>query len=271
MNRSFRPALPAFWLSWLFAPLPPLPAETQVTPVEQGLTCVRVSFQTQARPAVLHLLIVDQQKFGFRVLDNGADRKHPRFASLEAAVRREGAIAGTNAGYFTIPGFQPTGLMISQGARTGEFIAHKWPDGILCVRQGMLHLEHRDLFAESPAVTELIQSGPWLIRQGIAQETAGAKEASVGRTFVAAGDRGRVGLGYCDRARLMDLQQILLSRDLQALFQTRDALNLDGGPSSGFVLLSPAATLVIPERWTVRNFLAVIPRQRQKAGSDEER
>lgn len=73
-------------------------------------------------------------------------------------------VAGVNGGFLKVKEFEPRGLHISNGERTGAFENDRWIKGVIQVRDGQLSLLHRDDFEDSEAITQLIQTGPWLVR-----------------------------------------------------------------------------------------------------------
>ena len=227
--------------------------------VSEGLTYVTVQFSYNDRPSIMHFIILDQGKYSLRILDNGPDRAHPRYENLESALRKERCLAGTNAGFFSIPEFTPDGLMIAHGKRTGKFIPKAWTEGVLFVRQGVITLKHKTEFVDDSSISDLIQSGPWLVRNGVKAPGLDSNDSVTARTFVAIDNKNRIAIGYCNHAKLSEMAELLTSKDIREYFEFEGALNLDGGPSSGFALLDSSNSILIPERWTVRSFIAVIP------------
>ncbi|MBP9747602.1 phosphodiester glycosidase family protein [Patescibacteria group bacterium] len=134
-----------------------------------------------------------------------------------------------NGGYFHADG-SPSGLVQVGGERWGKRQFDP-------VRSGFVVLGDRPFLLAGTATTtgitaDILQSYPWIIRKGahgFSQETGNYAR----RTFVGTDVRGRwyVGIVPDESVTLYQLGHLL-----QALpIEWRDALNLDGGPSSGLV------------------------------------
>jgi len=93
------------------------------------------------------------------------DQNRASATSLAEAMPRIGAIAGVNGGFFK-PNFDPLGLVISQGQRTGTWQKSSLLGGVVVVKHGKPLLLWRDEFQDSPRITELLQAGPRLVNNG---------------------------------------------------------------------------------------------------------
>ncbi|MEM7676361.1 MAG: phosphodiester glycosidase family protein [Myxococcota bacterium] len=151
-----------------------------------------------------------------------------------------------NAGYFT-PKYRPTGLLVSQGNVISPFISSGGPagSGVLVVEDQRVNLLRRQdvkarAFDES---TIAIQAGPRLIEADGAPGIRSDDGQHANRTFIGADARGWLILGVVYRAdgglgggpSLFELQQLLLNLK-PTTASVAFALNLDGGPSTGFHL-----------------------------------
>lgn len=171
---------------------------------------------------------------------------------------RSGCDAGTNGGFFNIGSFEPNGLMISDGLAVGKFDPKNWARGILVVRDGTPMLADCDHFELDSGVTGLLQTGPWLVRKGAAQTGFTNDEERRRRTFIATDGRGTWILGYLSGSTLKELGTVLVSQAIQRILPIQDALNLDGGPSSGFWFRDgPVGAHSIEVETTVRNFVGL--------------
>ena len=196
------------------------------------------------------------------VIDNGPRRAEAPYRNLADAMERLRCEAGTNGGFFDIATFQPNGLMIGQGRSVGQFDRKNWAEGVLAVRDGTPILVDRDRFELDPALTELLQSGPWLVRRGISQSGYQNDEMRRRRTFIATDGRGTWLLGYVSGSTLRELAVALRSTAISSVMPVEDALNLDGGPSSGLWIRRGAEpSRYIEEETIVRNFIGIRTRQ----------
>ena len=148
--------------------------------------------------------------------------------------------------------------MVANGRSTGEFQRDNWADGVVVVRAHRPVLEHRDAFVPGCSVTDVLQTGPWLVRgRKVCREFVNDTTAHR-RTFIATDGQGTWLLGHVSGSTLSDLARILCSQPLRSIMPVRDALNMDGGPSSGFyVRTADPASVYIEEETIVRNFLGL--------------
>lgn len=208
------------------------------------------------------MVIFDTKQWRLRVLDNGPDQKKPKYASLAKALETEGCAAGVNGGYFAMDTFAPVGLMIAESSRTGSLNMDPWLHGILCVKQGAPHhvsLIPRENFTDDPAITQFLQSSPWIMQKGKITHAPGPSDFNTTsiRTFIAVDATGSVALGYCERATFYEIGALLASPATRKTFIAFDALNLDGGTSSAFCLRTGPKPISKPEMRPVRNFLGI--------------
>jgi len=198
----------------------------------------------------------------FRVIDNGSPVE-PRYAGLSAAMIENGALAGCNGGFF-LENHQPSGLMIAGGASAGRFGQGALLSGVVLSsgRRNPYLLRRAEYDAGKYKATDLIQAGPFLVDQGTTVRGL-SPENSRRRTFVLHdGDRW-FALGMSDAVTLAELGEILARADFSPARPIHRALNLDGGTSSGLYLNRGTAgePLHVEPFKTVRNFLAIVPRE----------
>jgi uncharacterized protein YigE (DUF2233 family) len=205
----------------------------------------------------LTFVLFSPRDFELRVVDNANSSDTARFPRLAEAMRELGGAAGCNGGFFNQKPFDPVGLMIASGVRAGTFDPLSWMKGLVVVRDGELRLEEAATFTASPAVSHALQTGPWLVRGGVAEKHADHRGAL--RTFICRDGNGRWAIGTSARCSLGDLPALLTSPEVASLIAIKDALNLDGGPSTGLWVNEPGQPYSLPERWPVRNYLGLFP------------
>lgn len=193
----------------------------------------------------------------FRVLDNPPDARKPLATLLSA----NGAFAGANASYFH-EDFRPLGLVVIEGKAIHGFERAKLLSGVLAVRKAGIELVRASSFQQGADVREAIQAGPWLVENNT--PVAGLENGRLyRRTAVATDGRNRWALITLTPVTLADAARILSLKDLPGSWTIADALNLDGGGSTSLLALDGGRTLFdIPSFGPVRNYLAIVPRQR---------
>ena len=214
-----------------------------------------ISFQGGGRVVQVWLTVFHQEHHSLRVIDNAAPGRPYRYADLALAMRSEGCVAGCNGSFFERHPFKPAGYMISDGVPTGSFNPRSWMRGLIVVRDGVLSLEATDDFKTGvPGISQLLQSGPWLVRSGRAVADKNPLQAA--RTFVGTDGKGVWFIGMSDDCSLHDLGEFLAGDAMRTVVDVRDALNLDGGPSTGFWVRG--ARYYYREKWTVRNYIGLV-------------
>jgi uncharacterized protein YigE (DUF2233 family) len=208
----------------------------------------------------LDLVTFSSKKCTLRILD----QPHESTAlGLAAALRGAGALAGTNGGFFD-PQFQPLGLYIVDGQRSGVLSRSSLLGGILLLRQGKLQILWRDEYKDAPGTTQLLQTGPRLVNAGQAITGLDAK-ASRPRSFILTDNAGHWAVGtahYCSLAQLAD---ILATPGLLPELQVQRALNCDGGRSTGmWAQQADGQAFYQSTMVTVRNYIAILPKQAVK-------
>lgn len=224
--------------------------------LQQGLIYCTYTFKQSSR-VELRFVRFRSEAYSLVVLDNGNRRDALNFGSLQKAMEKSGCVAGTNGGFFQPTTFLPNGLMIADGLRTGTYDPANWGEGILAVRNGVITLTDCKTFQPDAATAQLIQTGPWLVQNGKPRLGYGDRIAQ--RTFIATdGDSGWI-LGTASDIALSPLAELLASEAMKEIFPVHTALNLDGGPSTGFWVRTNAGPVYHEEGSTVRNFIGVRP------------
>lgn len=188
----------------------------------------------------------------FAVLDN------PDGASLGEVMTACGALAGTNGAYFH-PDNTPLGLMIADGKKVHAFERAKLLSGIFAVTKGRPRIVRAAKFTASPADTDALQAGPFLVEGGAPIAGLNALRPAL-RTVVATDGAGRWALLLLSPATLADAAAVLSSPSVWPDLKIQQALNLDGGSSSGLWVAAEGKPFYRREFSTVRNFLAILPR-----------
>lgn len=220
------------------------------------LTVKRLSFQGSRREVQVWLTLFNPAQHTLRVIDNVTAGQPYRYVDLSVAMRGEGCVAGCNGSFFERHPFVPSGYMVCDGVATGAFNVRNWMKGLIVVRDGVLSLEATDNFkVGEPGITQLLQTGPWLVRAGRAVPDQNPLQAA--RTFIGTDGNGGWFIGMSDDCSLHDLAEFLAGDAMRAVVGVREALNLDGGPSTGFWVRG--ARYYHREKWTVRNFIGLTP------------
>ena len=223
-----------------------------------AVTVREVPVESAGRSLRVSLLVFPGKDFRIRVIDNAAGDDKARFQTVAEAMKSLGCLAGCNGGFFERKPFAPVGLMISHGQRSGRFDPESWMKGLLVVRGKVATLESTAAFTDTPDITELIQSGPWLVRAG-QSETDNSRTQLAKRTFICHDSHGTWAIGASERCSLSELAAALRSAVVTTVLDIQFALNLDGGPSTGLWLRRSEGNYYLPERWPVRNYVGIVP------------
>ncbi len=212
-----------------------------------------------SRSVPLTLAIFSSRDYALRVIDNAAARDTGKFPRLRMAMKATGATAGCNGSFFNQHPFDPVGLMIADSVHAGTFDPKSWMQGLVVVRHGELRFEPAETFQDAPDVTQLIQTGPWLVQNATAVISTDARRAH--RTFICRDATGNWALGATrEPCTLGQLGAALRSAEVVAALDVQTALNFDGGPSTGLWVRGDDGDYSIPDQWTVRNYVGIFPR-----------
>lgn len=212
---------------------------------------------SDGKQVTAHLAFFTSRAFRLEVIDLGAGTE-AAYPTLEAAFRSEGCVAGVNGGFFH-PDWRPSGLMITKGQQINRFETAKLLSGVIYSDDRGIHLVRRGRFQDHPAITALLQSGPYLVEEGRPVRGLSASDPRR-RTFVATDWRGHWVLGATTSSlTLADLAQSLASADALTPWRVDRAINLDGGSSTGFFFdRGPDQAPVTLQPWKrVRNLLGI--------------
>lgn len=192
----------------------------------------------------------------FRVVDNPPDAR----GVFPALLAEAGAFAGMNGGYFH-PDFRPLGLVVAGGEQIHGFERAKLLSGVLAVRGGRVELVRSGVFKPGADVQEALQSGPWLVEKGTPVPGLDTNRRAR-RSVVATDGRGNWAVMATGPLTLAETAEVLSLPDLPGRWAVRDALNLDGGSSTAFWAATRPRPLEIFSFGAVRNYLAIVPRQK---------
>lgn len=209
--------------------------------------------------ATLDLFIFTEDDYAFEIIDNRNFLGMRRYQRLAHAMKDSDYTAAVNASFFNVNEFTPVGQVISNGDVTGEFDREVWTRGVFYVDEAGPHLIDRDDYTPNDTVTQLIQSGPWLVQQGASLDDFGTNIRYAARTFIATDGQGNWALGVCDLSTLRELAVLLRSSEVTALINVQEALNLDGGPSTAFwCKREDGSTVSRSQSWATVNYLAIV-------------
>lgn len=191
---------------------------------------------------------------GVRIHAFRAPASHVEVASgayLDAAkwLKREKARVAINGGYFDGRG-RPMGLRVSQGRQSSPL--RRADQGVFWTEKGRARITHVRDYDRRSAPIEALQCGPRLV---VAGKTTDLKPQSSRRSGVGIDGRGRVVLAVADGAlSLRDWARVWAARDGLGC---RDALNLDGGPSTQIAFNSTKNWTNIEGGWPVPDALVI--------------
>jgi hypothetical protein len=181
----------------------------------------------------------------------------PAGKSLAVAAHDEGALLAINGSYFD-DAFQPIGLVRIDGKDTGSLVDQAPLSGLVVMDSaGTINLAKRDPAALS-GTASAFQAGPFLVEPGgkVGIHSSDGKAAE--RTIVAMNDKD-VFVLLTTPVTLFDAADALIAWPLLGGPSLDRALNLDGGPSSGFVIDVLGSRMQRPPRGQIRNAIVFLP------------
>jgi uncharacterized protein YigE (DUF2233 family) len=217
-----------------------------------GAQFVEADLRDGNRTARVRAVFFDTRQARFAVVDNTDG------LGLGEAMKKIGALAGTNGAYFH-PDRTPVGLMVAGGKQVHVFEKAKLLSGVFVVTKGRPRIVRSKQFTAAAADMEALQAGPFLVEEG--KPVAGLNTARAARrTIVATDGAGRWALVNLSAVTLAEAGAILGTAKAWAGFSMKQALNLDGGSSTALWVSREPEPFYSREYVTVRNFLAVLPR-----------
>ena len=171
-------------------------------------------------------------------------------ATVRALAKARGAVAAINGGYFD-EHWHPLGALVHAGKQTNP--PFRKSGGIFCI-VGNRAVLRRSQDGLPAGATEALQCHPRLVTGG--QVLSGLKPGEHIRSAVGLTAAGEVVLAVTGRGEL-SLRD--WARAMKAL-GCKEALNLDGGPSSQLYLHAGKTELDLPGAYGVPSALVVLPR-----------
>jgi hypothetical protein len=233
-----------------------LQGREELGPVPGGATAWQSTVSGPAGQVRLNGVSFSAAKATFRVVDNPPESRQ----AFPGILASSGAMAGINGGYFH-PDFRPLGLAVSGGREIHGFEKAKLLSGVLAVRAGRIELVRSGAFRPGKDVQDALQAGPWLVEKG-APITGLNAERRARRSVVATDGKGHWAVLTTGSLSLAEAAQVLALPGLAGNWTVRDALNLDGGSSTALWAATQPKALEIFSFGTVRNYLAIVPRQK---------
>ncbi len=230
--------------------------------VQLGHGAVSLKRQVEGpESVVLSLAIFDATHFSFRMMQQPPPLEMA--TSIADLLRPSKAVAGVNGGYFDTQRFTPSGLLISNGVSYGTMEVANPHEGTFLIKDGNPALLPANEIQTTAGVSELVQCSPMLVRAGKAVGGFGDESGPrLPRTFIATDGKNKWAIGVCRKTSLSSLARMLASPKVITEFKVERALNLDGGPSSGFWSRDQHGAEDSDKEGTrVQNIIAIFPRE----------
>lgn len=190
-----------------------------------------------------------------RVVNNPVN-KHVRLADMAKAAK---AIAGCNGGYFDVAKFTPLGVGIAQGVSQGALLKIGPGGALFGVRNGSPFIVREEEYKPSPEISDLVQCSPILVDQQYVFHNGGHQ--STFRTFVMTDGEGQWAIGRGEHLTLDELAELLARPGLLEGFHVKQAMNLDGGPSTALWWRDiNGQEHDKHEAWSVVNVILIVPK-----------
>ena len=172
--------------------------------------------------------------------------------TVEEIVASYAAVVAINASFFDHEG-RPMGLAVDKGRLIGSSKRQSWGALVVDDKKARIVL---GADVEAPLAYRLVVQGiPRLVVAGTVQQL---KPQLAERTAVCA-EGNVVVFVVSTKAETTAFARFLADPPDKGGLGCRDALNLDGGPSTQLVVKLPGLTLSLPRGWGVPNALVVAP------------
>ena len=202
-----------------------------------------------ADPVSGHAFKIDLEVAELRLIPAG---EPPMRRPVEQIVAPYPVVVASNASFFDMEG-RAMGLAVDEGRVLVSSNRRSWGALVIDGKQAQIMLG-ADI--QSPLGHRLIVQG--LPRLLVGGRVPQLKPQIAERTAVCAGDN-LVVLVVSTKADATAFARFLADPPEQGGLGCRDALNLDGGPSTQLVVKLPALALSLPGGWGVPNALVVVP------------
>ena len=197
-------------------------------PIETGLNARQIEASSGGKKLHLHLLRVDTRRFEFRALRPLSEK----IDSVASMVKRSGAVAGINGSFF-FENLEPMGLLISEGIQSHSLRKVDW--GVFSLtHSGRAALVHTREWKKQEEIAFAIQTGPRLVvdQQPLTFRDNYARRSAL---CILAPTTVMV-VGTSNAVRMRDLAVFLSKPKKDGGLGCIQALNLDGGSSTHFVM-----------------------------------
>lgn len=248
-------------------------AQKQLTwlPVKPGLDFSNIEISNTEKPGTstlnLQLVKIDPSQYSFSIYQNKSEKDA---LSIREVGQKEKAILTFNGQFFT-EDFNPTGLLIDHNLNNKKLSHASIMEGIFTIDRNNLpqlfttsQLEERTNNPGASKITFAIQNGPVLLAPDgqIQIEKDSGQKAS--RTAIGISSDNHIILIFIKQSLLNNQNSISLYRFAHLLKENPEiaklglhsVLNLDGGPSTGFMLKQD----YYPEFEKVQNIVVVKPK-----------
>jgi uncharacterized protein YigE (DUF2233 family) len=210
----------------LQTPLPAVTFDNTWRAVKPGLDVILIRARVGTRDELMSVVRVDPNQHLIRVL---YDPTTPR--DVRDWMQHHEADAAINAGFF-LETKETAGLLVVAGQEFGR--SYEGFGGMFAMRgaQPSIQWLRQQPYRTDPTIAFAVQSFPTLLINGRVPQGINDNGARDRRSFVAIDRAGNVLLGTTHTAAwsVTDLARWLAGA---RILDTRDALNLDGGPSTG--------------------------------------
>lgn len=196
--------------------------------IETGLNARQIEASSGGKKLHLHLLRVDTTRFEFRALRPLTEK----IDSVASMVKRSGAVAGINGSFF-FENLEPMGLLISEGIQSHSLRKVDW--GVFSLtHSGRAALVHTREWKKPKEIAFAIQTGPRLV---VDQEPLTFRDNYARRSALCIlAPTTVMVVGTSNAVRMRDLAVFLSKPQKDGGLGCTQALNLDGGSSTHFVM-----------------------------------
>jgi uncharacterized protein YigE (DUF2233 family) len=225
--------------------------------IDEGLEykSVRVDGLPYQTLMKLTILRIGWEQFQVRILDSrdhGVGRME-----IKALTRKAQALAGINGGFF-LPGYRPLGLLIVDGKEANPLRKADW--GIFLVQDNLPRIIHTTEYQNGRNISQALQVGPRLVVNGreLQMKKQIARRTALGLTL-----KNQVILLTTEDTDVyaQDLAHIFHLSEARGGLECRDAMALDGGPSTQMYAEYKDLKIDIPGGWGVPNGVGVFKRR----------
>jgi hypothetical protein len=186
----------------------------------------------------------------------------PRGRARVADLAPQGNVVAVNASFFDTDG-RAMGLAIDRGRSIGGARIGAW--GALVVSRGSSRIVRGSELARDTDADLVVQGLPRLLIQGVVPSL---KPQPATRTAVCAEGSRLVLVATTTRVAAADLARFLASAPEEGGLGCRNALNLDGGPSTQLEARWNGFAASVAGGWGVPNALVLMPRTRRALSGD---